>query len=200
MVSTHKRPYRLKARAERQRRTRERIVAATVALHEEVGPARTTIAAIARRAGVQRLTVYNLFPEARDLFAACQQRFLFETPVPDLAARHVADPIAHLQTTLVRLYTWYGATRAMERHIHRDRHLIPALDALMAKTSDVKFSEVVHAHARAIARRPPSTRLKAIVGLAFAFWTWELLTSFGLNAAASAELMARAVRAARPSG
>ncbi|MBA2357350.1 MAG: TetR family transcriptional regulator, partial [Actinobacteria bacterium] len=37
------------------------MAAVTAALHEEVGPARTTIAEIARRAGVQRLTVYKNF-------------------------------------------------------------------------------------------------------------------------------------------
>ncbi|HEV2416149.1 MAG TPA: TetR family transcriptional regulator, partial [Candidatus Dormibacteraeota bacterium] len=52
-MSTH-RTYQLRVRADRQRETRERIVAATEALHAEVGPARTTIADIARRAGVER--------------------------------------------------------------------------------------------------------------------------------------------------
>src|SRR5436190_63027 len=62
-MSSQTRKYELKERAERQEATRRRIVEATVALHEEVGPARTTVAEIARRAGVQRLTVYNHFPE-----------------------------------------------------------------------------------------------------------------------------------------
>ncbi|MBA2357024.1 MAG: helix-turn-helix transcriptional regulator [Actinobacteria bacterium] len=52
----------------------------TAALHEEVGPARTTIAEIARRAGVQRLTVYKNFPDEYELFAACQRHFLSEPP------------------------------------------------------------------------------------------------------------------------
>jgi AcrR family transcriptional regulator len=67
-----KRKYELKARADRQAETRRRITEATVALHEEVGPARTTVTEVARRAGVTRLTVYNNFPEERELFAACQ--------------------------------------------------------------------------------------------------------------------------------
>src|SRR5260370_36559920 len=70
-MSSQKRSYMLKARAEGQRRTRERIVRATMALHEEVGPARTTVAEVARRAAVQRLTVYNHFPEDENLFRAC---------------------------------------------------------------------------------------------------------------------------------
>ena len=53
-MSSQMRKYELKARAEKQAATRRRIVEATSALHEEVAPARTTVAEIARRAGVQR--------------------------------------------------------------------------------------------------------------------------------------------------
>ena len=60
---TEKRKYELRKRAERQQETRRRITEATVALHGEVGPAATQISEIARRAGVQRLTVYNHFPD-----------------------------------------------------------------------------------------------------------------------------------------
>ena len=75
-MSSEKRRYELKARAARQADTRERIVKATVDLHKEVGPARTTVAEIARRAWVQRLTVYNHFPEDSQLLAACQGHWL----------------------------------------------------------------------------------------------------------------------------
>ena len=51
-MSTQTRKYELKARAESQRETRERITRAAAELHEEVGVARTTVAEIARRAGV----------------------------------------------------------------------------------------------------------------------------------------------------
>ena len=67
-MSSESRKYELKARAEKQADTRRRIVEATSELHEEVGPARTTVAEIARRAGVQRLTVYNNFPNETELF------------------------------------------------------------------------------------------------------------------------------------
>ena len=70
-MSTETRKYELKARAESQRETRERITEAAAELHEEIGVARTTVAEIARRAGVQRLTVYNHFPELSDLLPAC---------------------------------------------------------------------------------------------------------------------------------
>ena len=51
------RQYNKTRREEQQDETRERIVIATVKLHEELGPANTSIKAIAEKAGVQRLTV-----------------------------------------------------------------------------------------------------------------------------------------------
>ena len=62
------RKYELRERAESVAETRARIVEATVALHAQLGPARTTITAIADRANVQRLTVYRHFPDELSLF------------------------------------------------------------------------------------------------------------------------------------
>ena len=78
--------YELKARAESQQATRDRIAAAAASLHEEVGIAQTTVADIARRAGVQRLTVYNHFPDLAALLPACTAHYRAEHPVPDLTA------------------------------------------------------------------------------------------------------------------
>jgi AcrR family transcriptional regulator len=59
------------------------ITEATVELHGTVGPARTTVAEIARKAGVQRLTVYTHFPDLTSLFAACTTHWFGEHPPPD---------------------------------------------------------------------------------------------------------------------
>src|SRR3712207_1837316 len=110
-VSSQKRRYELKARAEAQRRTRERIAAAAAALHQEVGVARTTVADIARRAGVQRLTVYNHFPDLQALLPACTAHWLGAHPMPDLEATLTVDePGARLGGTLAALYGWYRET------------------------------------------------------------------------------------------
>src|ERR687885_554730 len=85
-MSTQKRKYELKARAESQQATRARIAAAAAALHQEVGVAKTTVADIARRAGVQRLTVYNHFADLDALLPACSAHWLGEHPLPDLDA------------------------------------------------------------------------------------------------------------------
>ena len=86
-MSIEKRTYRKAARAEAQEETRRRIAAATAELHDEVGPARTTVAEIARRAGVQRATVYANFPDEADLFRACQAHFLAENRRPTWCRR-----------------------------------------------------------------------------------------------------------------
>jgi AcrR family transcriptional regulator len=170
-----KRKYELKARAERQAETRRRITEATVALHQEVGPARTSVAEVARRAGVTRLTVYNNFPEERELFAACQGHWFEQHPPPPL------DPADGVEAVLIRLYGWYRETARMAENVRRDRALIPELDALMRETGDARMAEL----ACALGGGP-------MVALALDFWTWRRLAGEGLSDVEAAALMARA--------
>jgi AcrR family transcriptional regulator len=193
-VSTHQRKYKLKARADRQRQTRERIVAATSALHQEVGPARTTIADVARRAGVQRLTVYNTFPKPADLFAACQAHFLAGSPPPDLQPGEGGDnPSDQLEERLAGLYAWYRTNQAMERHVHRDRHLVPELDQLMRETADRGMDAVATAYLKLIGGAGARRTVRPIVRLALEFETWAVLAGEGLTDGEIAALMRRAV-------
>jgi AcrR family transcriptional regulator len=195
MVSTHQRRYRLKARADRQRQTRDRIVAATVALHQEVGPARTTIADIARRAGVQRLTVYNNFPEVSDLLGACQRHFLASNPPPDIAPGLLEQSILNrLEEALADLYRWYRTNKAMQRNVHRDRHLVPELDDVMRKNVDPRLDAASAAYSEAIRAAPALTAsLRSLVRLSLEFRTWEVLAEQGLPDSEIARLLRRAV-------
>ena len=172
-----KRKYELKARAEKQAETRRRITDATVALHEEVGPARTTVAEVARRAGVTRLTVYNNFPEERELFAACQGHWMELHPPPRY------DPAEGPETVLRSLYGWYRETARMAENVRRDRTAVPALDALMADTADAQLAAL----AEALGGGP-------LIALALDFWTWRRLAAEGLDDDEAASLMARAAR------
>lgn len=198
-MSSEKRTYELKARAERQQETRQRIVDATVALHEEVGPARTTVTEIARRAGVTRLTVYNHFPDDGELFAACQGEFLIRHPLPDLgpALAH-GDPRARVGAVLAGLYASYREREAMTSKVLRDRSALPALDELMGRTADVQLAGLADALAAGFAGAGGETarRVHAVVALALDFWTWARLTRDGLDDAEAAELMAALVAAA----
>lgn len=200
-VSTQRRKYELRARAEQQAETKRRIAAATAELHREVGPARTTVAEIARRAGVQRLTVYKNFPDEYDLFAACQRHFLTENPPPDPSpALGIDDPGERLEAVLRDLFGWYRRTERMSANVRRDREMMPPLDALMADTTDAKMAELVKALAAGFADRGrPRREVRAAVALALDFWTWRRLAKEGLSDDAAARFMADAVRtAARP--
>jgi AcrR family transcriptional regulator len=194
-----KRKYELKRRAERQAQTRRRITEATVDLHEEVGPARTTVAEIARRAGVQRLTVYNHFPEQRDLLAACQAQFLRTHPRPDLAAlAAVEDPGERLRLALGGLYRWFRETEPMSANVRRDAALVPALGRLIEETHAPANAELRALLARGFgARGRARRRLEAAIGLAISFWTWRSLArDGGLSDEDAAEVAARGVEAA----
>lgn len=172
-------------------------MAATAALHREVGPARTTIADIARRAGVQRLTVYNNFPDARDLLGACQRHFLTHHPPPDLSPTpNRAGTLARLEAVLRELYSWYRANESMQRHVHHDRHLIPELDELMRQNADPHFDAAAAAYAELIAASAAqTTAVRRLIRLALEFATWELLASRGATDADIARLFRRSVSA-----
>src|SRR5215218_5679232 len=95
------RRYQKKRRAEQEAETRQRIVEAVFALHRECGPARTTISAIAERAGVERLTVYRHFKGEAELFAACSAHFRAEVPPPDPASWvTIREPAARVRSAL----------------------------------------------------------------------------------------------------
>src|SRR5690242_9322754 len=101
------RTYELKRRAERQRETRRRIVAAAVDLHTSLGPSRTTVQAIAEKAGVTRPTVYAHFPDARALFEACSGHVRATAPPPDPARwASIAEPSERLDAALRDLYAY----------------------------------------------------------------------------------------------
>jgi AcrR family transcriptional regulator len=127
-----KRKYELKKRAERLADTRRRITEATVELHRTVGPAATQINEVARRAGVQRMTVYNHFPDDTALLAACSAHWRALHPTPDLATwRAVADPGARLRLGLEQLYGWYRETDPMTANVLRDAQVLPALRSIL---------------------------------------------------------------------
>ena len=193
------RTYELKRRAERQEETRRRIVEATVALHREVGPARTTISAIAERAGVERLTVYRHFPDEAALFAACGARFRELRPRPDPTTwTAIADPVARLRFALGDLYAYYRAEESMLANVARDAPLLPTLQALL-DDAYVPYWARVREVLLAGWPPPPGTEsgLTAALDLAVAFATWRTLTrQQGLDDARAADLMTRLVACA----
>ena len=170
-----KRAYRKRRRAQLENETRLRITEATVGLHGSVGPARTTIRAVADRAGVQRATVYRHFPDEQALFDACSSHWMAQHPLPDPAAwAAIDDPAERLRTALQQLYRWYEHGEYMLEKTTRDVALVPAL-----RPSMEAFAGWVDQAADAIVRRRPERgarrRVRAAVGHALAFETWRSL-------------------------
>src|SRR4051812_39888438 len=122
------RRYQLRKRADAMEATRLRITDAAMELHGTVGPARTTMTAVAERAGVQRQTVYRHFADEGELFAACSGHFAAQHPWPDLARwRAIGDPVERLGLGLDELYAWYEDTAAMWTNVLRDATLVDAV-------------------------------------------------------------------------
>jgi AcrR family transcriptional regulator len=194
-----KRKYEMKKRAERQRETRRRIVEATVELHRTRGPANTTISEIAQRAGVNRLTVYNHFPDLTDLLKACSRSWTERHPAPDPTPwARISDPQVRLRTALVDLYGFYARTEPMRANILRDAHTMPELGALL-EGSVVPYLGAVRDllvegwEVSDDGRR----RLLATIELAIDFHTWRSLErGSGLSREEAVETMLEAVRSA----
>jgi AcrR family transcriptional regulator len=194
-MSTRIRKYELKARAESQRATRARIAKVTAELHEEKGVARTTVAEIARRAGVTRLTVYNHFPELSDLLPACAAHYERLHPAPEFeTALALGDPRERVHGVLTLLYAWYRETESMYGNLMSDRASVPELDRFLEQNLDRMLAELAEELAGAFALRGRrAERLRALVRLALDFWTWRRLTSEGVDDATAADVMASAV-------
>ncbi len=189
-MSTEKRKYELKARAEAQQATRDRIAAAASSLHEEVGVAKTTVADIARRAGVQRLTVYNHFPDLEALLPACTQHWMEQHPLPDLEPiLAIVDPEERLRAALTALYGWYHENASMQRRVFGERPTVPELETWMAQSTDPMLAELASLFSAGF----DGPHARALVALALDFWTWQRLDREGLDGAAAAALMASVV-------
>ena len=86
-MSAEKRPYRMKARAEAQEQTRLRITESAVALHEELGPARTSMSADRRARRRAPLDALPLLPRrGRAVRARARRTGARENPPPDLGS------------------------------------------------------------------------------------------------------------------
>jgi AcrR family transcriptional regulator len=191
------RTYELKQRADSLAATRMRIVEATVALHESLGPGRTTISAIAERAGVQRLTVYRHFPDERSLFEACSGHWAAQNPAPDPSAwSALDDPEERLRTALTAIYGFYRTTEGMTGNLERDLPESPVLQEV-AQPFLAYWQAVRETLERGWAVRGRKRLvLRAVIGHAVAFDTWHSLArSEGLDDAAAVDAMVRLARA-----
>jgi len=191
-----KRRYELKERARRQAETRRRIVEAAVDLHTSVGPARTTVSAIAERAGVQRHTVYAHFPDDRALFRACSAHWGEQHPRPDpLRWLEVDAPEERLRGMLLDLYAWYEEVEADLAVLLRDATLVPAHSEALAEAAEATAA-LVGAAARGWPRHKV---VRAAIAHAAEFETWRsLVRGQGLSRKQAVDAMMRFVEAVQP--
>ncbi|MGH2976458.1 MAG: TetR/AcrR family transcriptional regulator [Solirubrobacterales bacterium] len=192
-MTDQKRQYRMKRRAEQEARTRLRITESAVELHGTLGPARTTVSAVADHAGVRRSTVYRHFPDEAALLGACSAHWTAENPPPDLMAwGAIEDPEERLAVALSELYAYYGRTEGMMDKLLRDAPVVPVVAAQMGGYREFLAAAVEVLRRGRKARGNASRRLGAALGHALAFRTWQDLSrTQGLDDECAAELMSR---------
>lgn len=178
---TGKRSYKMGRRAEAQEETRQRIVEATMALHEEVGLRATSICAIAERAGVQRLTVYRHFPDDASVFAACTGEWTRRNPAPDPALwAGIADPAKRVSAALSAYYGYYDGTHRMWSVAYREGPGVAAVRPVLAE-----YDQSLATLARSLApgRRGSKAHKRAVATIqhALSFPAWELMQRQGLD-------------------
>jgi AcrR family transcriptional regulator len=195
-----KRKYELKKRADEMAETHRRITEAAIDLHGSVGPSRTTMSAVAERAGVERRTLYRHFPNEADLFAACSYHYFAANPWPDLENwRAMRDPQQRLERALDELYAYYERTEPMLSNVLRDaeivefaRYAVAPLRAYLEQGAGILTN----------GRRVRGRRRQLLAGAvrhALAFPAWRSLSTNGIARADAVRLMTALVeRAATP--
>jgi AcrR family transcriptional regulator len=188
------RPYRMQSRAESQQETHRRITQSAVELHGTIGPSKTSISAVAARAGVRRSTVYRHFPDEAALFDACTAHWAAANPPPDLGAwTAIDDPDERLTVALGELYTFYGRTELMLDNLFRDEATVPLVRERFAAFRDyfgaARDTLMAGRKLRGAARR----RTQGALGHAIAFSTWKSLVREQELAEADAVVLVRAL-------
>lgn len=191
-----RRPYTLRQRQARLDEMRQRITAAAFDLHATVGPSRTTISAIAERAGVQRHTVYHHFPDLDTLYAACTAHGLQASGVPDPAAwASIADPVERLRHGLTQLFAWFRRSERMLTMILGDAM---ATEPAEPRAGDGPEPDLFDRHMSAVletlsagwtCRATARPTLQAVLAHSIAFETWRSLTRASLSDEAARDLL-----------
>ena len=184
-IAKSTRPYELRARADSMDRTRARITKAAIELHGSIGPAATTMSAVAERAGVTRATLYRHFPNEDALFKACSAEWRSAHPSPDPALwASISDPCDRLKTALPALYGWYRASEPMRANLLRDLAVLPPAIRAGIESYPQAVADVLDAG------WPRRSRLRqAAIGHAVAFETWQSLAHQDLSDAEAAQLI-----------
>jgi AcrR family transcriptional regulator len=175
-MTDQKRTYTMKRRAELQEQTRRRITESAVELHGTVGPARTSMTAVAARAGVRRSTLYRHFPDEATLFDACSAHWAAANPLPSLGAwAEIRDPDERLGVALRDVYSFYRRNEGMLENLFRDETTVPLVaERFVAFRGYLGQAAETLMAGRAL-RGARRHRTAAAVGHAVAYSTWRSL-------------------------
>jgi AcrR family transcriptional regulator len=197
-MSDKKRPYKMKRRAELEAQTKQRITESAVELHGTLGPARTSMKAVAEHAGVPRSTVYRHFADDEELFGACSAHWAAENPPPDVSRwASIDDPAQRFETALDELYAYYRRAGGMLDKLLRDESSVPMIAKVFAPYHQL-MAMIVEILMRGRGLRGKARdRTRAAIAHAIAFRTYQQLTEEAeLGNAETADLMRRLVAAA----
>ena len=174
--------------------TRQKIVAAAKALHEEEGVLSTSFEAIAARAGVAQGTVYRHFPSLDELVPACARTIHVLLPIDPERARDAVPRLPHPSQRIEWLVR--GTCKCYERDggwIHaarREEDLVPALGEI-GQIQRESLRVLVRA---ALKDSETSPNLVSIITALIDFPFWKSLRDEGLNGAMATEQIVELVR------
>jgi AcrR family transcriptional regulator len=166
-----------------------------VALHERLGPARTTVSAVAEHAGVRRSTVYRHFPDEETLFDACSSHWRAANPAPDPRGWDaIDDPTERTEAALRELYAFFERTRRMYTSLFRDEALVPIVGRRLRSFYDYLDSVADLLMRGRGLRGRAARRTRAALGHAVSFTTWRsLIEQQELDADDAVALMCRMI-------
>jgi len=187
-------------RAEKTASTRQRIVEAAVELHGTVGPADTSLSAVARKAGVSRPTLYSHFPDEASLFHACTMHWMSQDPPPDPAVwLEIDDSRERIGTALGEIYSHYARNERMIGNVLRDMYRAESMRSFNVPLVEESFAAMTEILGSAFEDGPGlAVRRRATVSVAISFNTWKSLVKVeGLTNVEAADLMAHLVACVR---
>jgi AcrR family transcriptional regulator len=165
------REYKMVKRREKVDETRRRIAKATYELHSTIGPALTTVALVADRAGLPRQTVYRNFSAQVDLFRSCIAYGLEMHPLPDPGRwLSITEPEERLQVGLTQLYRWFEASEPVMTNSVRDFGLVQESAEAMRPVGEV-FQRIYET----LCQGWEGSRVSPLLSLAVDFATWKKL-------------------------
>jgi AcrR family transcriptional regulator len=195
------RKYEQKRRAQLQEETRRRIAEAALQLHSTVGPAKTTVSAIAEKAGVQRQTFYRHFPDELSLFWACTSLARSKNPPPDPDPwAQIVAPEERLRVALAELYAYFRRRELILANVLRDAEGEAEVNANVREVLKPMAAHWEHMReVLCVGWEVPDGAseklLRATIGVALDFRTWRMMVrEQGLGDVEAIEVMARMVR------